>query len=130
VVTNDNKPEGKVIQFPKNKMSKIGIKVDNKAHEIRENIIFTENLCEALIVNMIHNMSENGMKVDAENFIRDTSFLIELVKSTIYRDLGMIHPLQDFVDYVTVVDKEGGDIAYGVDLEGVSKLVEDLDKED
>ena len=60
----------------------------------------------------------------------EPSLLIELVKSTIYRDLGMIHPLQDFVDYVTVIDKEGGDIEYGVDLEGVGKLVGDLDKED
>ena len=54
MVGENKKPEGKVIQFPKNKMSKSGIKIDNKAHEIRENIIFTENLCEALVVNMIH----------------------------------------------------------------------------
>ena len=130
VVGENKKPEGKVIQFPKNKMSKSGIKIDNKAHEIRENIIFTENLCEALVVNMIHNMSENGMNVDSENFIRDTSFLIDLVKSTIYRDLGMVHPMKEFVDMVTSVSKDGNDISYGVDLEFISELTKEIDDED
>ena len=45
---------GKVIEFP----IKNQFKVDNTAAELRENILFTENLTEALVVNMIHNMSE------------------------------------------------------------------------
>lgn len=126
---NDN-GEGKVIPFPKKRKSPIGIKVDNKAHEIRENIIYTENLCEALIVNMIHNMSENGINVDAEPFIRDTSFLVELVKSTIYRDLGMVHPLQEFIDMVTSVSKDDGGVEYGVDLEFVAELSKEIDEEE
>ena len=126
---NDN-GEGKVIPFPKKRKSSIDIKVDNKAHEIRENIIYTENLCEALIVNMIHNMSENGMNVDAEPFIRDTSFLVELVKSTIYRDLGMVHPLQEFIDMVTSVSKDDGGIEYGVDLEFVAELSKEVSEEE
>lgn len=109
-------------------MSKVGIKVDNKAHEIRENIIFTENLCEALVVNMIHNMSENGMDVDSDPFIRDISFLIELVKSTIYRDLGMIHPMQNFIDMVTSMSKE--EQGYSVDLEFVAELSKEGDEEE
>jgi len=129
VVPNDN-GEGKVIPFPKKRKSSIDIKVDNKAHEIRENIIYTENLCEALIVNMIHNMSENGMNVDAEPFIRDTSFLVELVKSTIYRDLGMVHPLQEFIDMVTSVSKDDGGIEYGVDLEFVAELSKEVSEEE
>tara|TARA_B100000902_G_C26801267_1_gene664593 strand:+ start:221 stop:613 length:393 start_codon:yes stop_codon:yes gene_type:complete len=126
-MTNDNEPDSNIIKFPK-KNPKIGIVVDNKAHEIRENIIFTENLCEALVVNMIHNMSENGMNVDNETFIRDTSFLIELVKSTIYRDLGMIHPLQDLVETLTTVTKDEGGVAYDVDIEGVANLIKEIDK--
>ena len=126
-MTNDNEPDSNIIKFPK-KNPKIGIVVDNKAHEIRENIIFTENLCEALVVNMIHNMSENGMNVDAETFIRDTSVIIEMVKSTIYRDLGMIHPLQELVETLTTVIKDNDGVAYDVDLEGVVKLLEEIDK--
>lgn len=125
-----NDEEGKVIPFPKKNKLPMGIKVDNKAHEIRENIIYTENLCEALIVNMIHNMSENGINVDAEPFIRDTSFLVELVKSTIYRDLGMVHPLQEFIDMVTSVSKDDGGVEYGVDLEFVAELSKEIDEEE
>ncbi len=127
-MTNDNEnPESNIIKFPKNN-PKVAIKIDNKAHEIRENIIFTENLCEALVVNMIHNMSENGMNVDGENFIRDTSVIIELVKSTIYRDLGMVHPLQELVETLTTVIKDNDGVAYDVDLEGLAKLLEEIDK--
>ena len=126
-MTNDNEPESNIIKFPK-KNPKVGIVVDNKAHEIRENIIFTENLCEALVVNMIHNMAENGMNVDAETFIRDTSVIIEMVKSTIYRDLGMIHPLQDLVETLTTVTKDEGGVAYDVDIEGVANLIKEIDK--
>ena len=126
---NDN-GEGKVIPFPKKRKSSIDIKVDNKAHEIRENIIYTENLCEALIVNMIHNMAENGMNVDAEPFIRDTSFLVELVKSTIYRDLGMVHPLQEFIDMVTSVSKDDSGIEYGVDLDFVAEISKEVSEEE
>ena len=127
-MTNDNEnPESNIIKFPKNN-PKVAIKIDNKANEIRENIIFTENLCEALVVNMIHNMSENGMNVDGENFIRDTSVIIELVKSTIYRDLGMTHPLQELVETLTTVIKDNDGVAYDVDLEGLAKLLEEIDK--
>jgi hypothetical protein len=129
MVPNDN-GEGKVIPFPKKSKLPNGIKVDNKAHEIRDNIIYTENLCEALIVNMIHNMAENGMNVDAEPFIRDTSFLVELVKSTIYRDLGMVHPLQEFIDMVTSVSKDENGIEYGVDLDFVTEISKEVSEEE
>ena len=79
---------------------------------------------------MIHNMSENGINVDAEPFIRDTSFLVELVKSTIYRDLGMVHPLQEFIDMVTSVSKDDGGVEYGVDLEFVAELSKEIDEEE
>ena len=54
------------------------------------------------MVQMIHTMSENGIDVNEKSFIRDMGMIIELVKSTIYRDMGYDHVLQGLTD--TFVD--------------------------
>ena len=70
--------EGNVIHFPfKGKRPANDIKIDSSAMEVRENIIYTDNLTEALVVNMIHNMAENGVVEDSKGFIRDNYFLSE-----------------------------------------------------
>jgi len=112
--------DGKIIQFPKGK----SIKIDNTAAELRENLIFTENLTEGLVVNMIHNMSENGIDVDNESFIRDTSMLIEMVKSILYRNMDMSHPIQNLVDYCVTSEKTDGRVSVSVDTEIIKDLVD------
>jgi hypothetical protein len=114
--------DSKVIQFPLKNQISSGIKVDNSAAEMRENIIFTENLTEALIVNLIHNMSENGIDVDTEPYIRDTSFLIEMVKSMIYRDSEMTHPFQNLVDMCVSSTKEGKSVHVEVDIDMIKEI--------
>ena len=52
-----SKKKDNIINFPKGKI----IKVDNTAGIAREHILFTEDLTQGLVVNMIHNMSENGI---------------------------------------------------------------------
>jgi hypothetical protein len=53
-----------------------------------------------------------------------------LVKSTIYRDLGMVHPLQEFVDMVTSVSKDDSGIEYGVDLDFVAEISKEVSEEE
>ena len=47
---------------------------------------------------MIHSMGENGIDVRENSFIRDMGMIIELVKATIYRDMGYTHALQGLTD--------------------------------
>lgn len=123
--------DGKVIQFPfKGKVPANDIKIDSSAMEVRENIIFTENLTEALVVNLIHNMAENGVDVDSEGFICDTSFLIELVKSMVYRDLGMKHPMQGMADMFVNSTKDGNRIHVEVDVDFIQDVVDDINNKD
>lgn len=117
--------EGNVIHFPfKGKKTANDIKIDSSAMEVRENIIYTDNLTEALVVNMIHNMAENGVDVDSEGFIRDTSFLIELVKSMIYRDIGMEHPIQGLADMFVNSTKEDNRIRVELDVDYIQDIVD------
>ena len=119
--------KGKVIQFPLNgNVSNNNIKIDNAAVELRENIIFTDNLTEGLVINMIHNMSENGIDVDSVDFIKDTAFLIEMVKSIIHRNLDMTHPMQRFVDLFVSAELEGKKMNVTIDTELMTEIVDDI----
>ena len=117
-----------IIEFPKTASKKV--KVNNEAAAVREHNIFTENLVEALIVNMIHNMSENGIDVDKKEFLRDTSFLIELVRSMIYRDGGVEHSLQDFTKMFIEWNDDGEKPQMEMNMDLVEEMVNDFFKED
>lgn len=115
-----------IVQFP----SKKKIKVDNTGGRTREHILFTDDLTEGLVVNMIHNMSENGINVDHPDFLRDTAFLIELVKSMIYRDGGVSHPLQDFTKLFIEYTEEDGIRTMDIDLDMIKGVSDELFSDD
>ena len=92
---NDN---DKIIQFPKKMSVKEDIKISDTAIKLHTDLKYAEHLTEGLIVNMIHNMSENDIDVDNPEFIKHIGFLVEVVKSTIYQDMGVKHPMQQMVD--------------------------------
>jgi len=114
---NDN-----IINFPKGKI----IKVDNTAGIAREHILFTEDLTQGLVVNMIHNMSENGIDVDHPDFLRDTAFLVELIKSMIFREGGLDHPLQDFTKLFIDYTEEDGIPTMDIDLDMIQGVSDEL----
>lgn len=122
--------KGKVIQFPLKGNPNFDIKVDSTGLELQQDMLFAEQLTEGLVVNMIHNMYENGINTEDESFICDVAVMIELVKSAIYRDLGISHPLQDVVDTFVTANKEGKKISVTFDpelMKGI--LVEDEEEE-
>ena len=92
---NDN---DKIIQFPKKMSVKEDIKISDTAIKLHTDLKYAEHLTEGLIVNMIHNMGENDIDVDNPEFIKHIGFLVEVVKSTIYQDMGVKHPMQQLVD--------------------------------
>jgi len=92
---NDN---DKIIQFPKKMTVKENVKITDTAIKLHTDLKYAEHLTEGLIVNMIHNMSENDINVDNPEFIKHIGFLVEVVKSTIYQDMGVKHPMQQLVD--------------------------------
>jgi len=116
--------KGKVIQFPKKAKPQKEIVIDNTDMELREAVMFADHLTEGLVVNLIHNLTENGVSTNDQGFIRDIGFLIELVKSTIYRDMDMDHPMQDFVDVFVSTTKEDGQLVTRIDVDLMDDVVQ------
>jgi hypothetical protein len=104
---------------------------DTDVIEMQQNIQFAEELTQSLMVQMIHTMSENNIDVSAKTFIRDMAMVISLVNGSIYRDMGMEHITQKFMEeYVDIHESDDDCYETEVDFETLSvlsKMVEDDD---
>ena len=97
-----------VIQGPWPK-SKRKVKVpDESVIELHEKLCFAEELCQNVIVQMIHTMGENEIDVSANEFIRDMGLIIEFTKGTIFRGMDLPHKTQSLLEYFVDIE-EGPD---------------------
>ena len=76
------------------------------------------------MIGLIHNIGENGIDIKNERFIGDISFLNEVVRGILYRDIGFKHPMQPFMEALVKpkIDKDANTVTTRVDL----SLLEDL----
>ena len=79
------KKKDNIIKFPKRfKGKRKVIKPDENLLRLNEDISFADQLTEALIVQLVHSLNDNGLKVNDPIFVKDLSFVIESIKSSIY----------------------------------------------
>ena len=78
-------------------------------------------------------MGENGVDIGGQEFVRDIGFVIETVKGTIYRDMGLAHPINRVMEMLTKInvdDKNSMNSQVDLDLLEKVQLVElDTDEE-
>jgi hypothetical protein len=105
------------------------VKPDENLLRLNEDISFADQLTEALIVQLVHSLNDNGLKVNDPTFVKDLSFVIESIKSSIYRDLDIKHEMQPLVDKFMVQEKdEKGNTNTIFKMELISKFLKALDK--
>ena len=98
---------------------------DPDALELQENIAFAEELTRTVIVQMIHTIGENKINVGNKDFIRDVGLLIEFVKGTIYRSMGLPHLTQKiFESFVEVTVDPDNNIHSEVNSDLLMKFFE------
>ncbi len=120
-----------VVKFPKTYKGKKTPKiVDLDAVRVQEDIAFCDNLVEGLMVNLIHNVGENGFDIKKDKFIGDISFLNEAVRGALYRQMGFGHPMQGFMDMIVKTEKDDREILTRVDLDLIDKMNKSNPKDD
>ena len=88
---------------------------------LQENIINPQT--ESCLVQMIHTMGENGVEIGDKEFVRDIGFVIEAVKSTIYRDMGLVHPMSRVMEMLTKINvDEKNSMNSQVDMDLLEKV--------
>lgn len=104
---------------------------DTDVIAMQQDIQFAEELTQSLMVQMIHTMSENGIDVSEKAFIRDMAMVISMVNGSIYRDMGMTHITQKFMEeYVDIHDDDGGSYETEVDFETIVELANLIEDDD
>ena len=123
-----------IIEFPtKFKGHKVPIIDDLDALKMREDLDFADNLAEGLMINLIHNVGENGFDIKKDRFIGDISFLNEVVRGALYRQMGFAHPMQSFMDLIVKTEtSDDNQIITKVKLDKLVELMPESDngKED
>ena len=89
---------GNIIKFPSNYKPENPPQVDTKAAETRENFAWCEQLAEGLMYAVLKNLQQNGCNIVDESTVAQLSFLAACIKSVIYHEKDIHHPLQDFAD--------------------------------
>ena len=117
-------PKGKIIQFPLKGKPNPNIKIDNVALQLSEDLKYADHLTEGLVVNLIHNLGENGIDTSDPVFIADVGFQIEFIKSMIYRSMGIRHPMQELVSmFVTTDHDEEQGLYTEFDMDALAEFV-------
>ena len=123
---NMDKKSKNIIQFPKKFKGKREVKLpDYDVMQLNEDVAFADNLTEGLIVQIVHILNENGIQVSDKKFISDLAFIIESLKSSIYRDLDITHDMQELMDefMITKFDDETKKMNTTFDMELIPKFL-------
>ncbi len=132
---NGNEPvENNIIKGPwKSKRVKVP---DNSVFELQQDMLFAEELCENVMVQVIYTLGENGIDIGDKDFLQDIAFVIEALKSTLYREMDMPHPLTPIIRSISEVSVEEVDdetkatIATKFSINKLSKLLEKIEEDD
>lgn len=103
-----------IINFP---MDKVRGPVNNpeavKRREQKQMIEFVENAVDDIALETLRKFVDLAMKTQSTTFMKDYAFLVDVMRSCIYRDFGMKHICQGVVDKTVELakSKEGQDMA-------------------
>ena len=78
----------------------------SETDRVTEDMVFIDEIAEAIMIPTIHNLAENGVDIKDEEFLSEIGFLNELIKSIMYREMGYQHPMSDLVSSVMKLETE------------------------
>jgi len=96
-----------------------------KTEKVAADMLFVEDMAEAVMIPMIHSFAENGLDIKTDELVQEVGFMNEVIKSMMYRHLGYHHPMQNFIKSIMTVKTETAEDVYAA-FDG--ELVEQVTK--
>ena len=96
--------DGNIILFPTDRIKNqqnTGVKSDTKFQkriEKEQTIKFVESSVDDIAMKLLHNFVDLAMKTQSDNFTKDFSYLVDVLRATIKRDFGLNHIVHKIVD--------------------------------
>ena len=94
---NENKG-AEIIQGPWKKSKREEKLPDKGVIKLQETIDFVDELTQTLIVQMIHTIKENEIDVDKESFVQNMTFVIEMVRASILKEMSLNNNMIKLMD--------------------------------
>ena len=85
-----------------------------KSEKVAIDMLFVEDMAEAVMIPMIQSFNENGLDIKNDAFVQEVGFMNEVVNSLVFRHLGYKHPMQDLIKNVMRVKTEPADDTYAI----------------
>ena len=90
-----------------------------------DDMFFIDEVAENIMIQAIHNLSENGVDIKNLQFISEIGFLNEIIKSIMYRTLNYQHPMHQLIHSMMKVETENPIQTFSkIDYEMLSKLIQ------
>ena len=103
----------------------------SETDRVTEDMVFIDEIAEAIMIPTIHNLAENGVDIKDEEFLSEIGFLNELIKSIMYRVMGYQHPMSDLVSSVMKLETENPLQTYSkFDHDLVTKVIDRMFEEE
>ena len=104
---NENLAPDNVLHGPwKTKKVKIP---ENDIYETRQEMAFVEELSEKVVIQLAYTLAKNGVDTDTKEFFQNIAFLVESLKSALYKERGWDHPLTTIIEKISEVSEENSD---------------------
>lgn len=90
----------KIIKFPEHRIVREATHNIEELKKAKEKSIinFAEGLIHDLTGTIYSEFENNGVETDGEKFETDFSFMVDSLRSCVYRTLGISHAMHDFID--------------------------------
>lgn len=98
-----------ILQFPKSKIVRERTPEIEELTKLKEKGLqkFADALSEDLTDNILHDLSQCGINIEDDTFLKDFYFATMIMNACIYRSVGIEHPMHEFIDKnVQVKEKE------------------------
>ena len=123
----DDNDKGIILQGPWKRVKTVK---KSQTEKISNDMAFAEDVAESVMIPMIHGLSENGVDIKADAFVREVGFINEIVKSVMYRTMNYPHPMTALVDNLMLTKTESIEDVYArFDHEKLEKMVSVLGEE-
>lgn len=122
-----------IIEFPKVNIRSLGPE-EKSLDEVQEKISHAkEEYVNALVDHhcstLLANISLSGIEIEKDEFMKDFAFTVETVRSSMYRSVGLPHPLHEQIDEVMEIDDKDEDEEFGENTFPKIEYVDDDDDE-
>ena len=103
---------------------------------LQQDMAFIEELSESVMVQMIYTLGENGVDISEKDFLQDIAFVVESLKSTLFREMGLPHPMSKIIRMISEISVEekspehpDGAVTTQFSIAKLQKVVEQLNIE-